>query len=73
MWGYNEITICGYQENMFAFCALIALKYCIYNTLVKHNYTIYIILKITERIWKQMPSLYYLSKVQHLESGNKTN
>lgn len=32
---------------------LIALKYCIYNKLVKHNYKKYIISKITEGIWKQ--------------------
>lgn len=45
---YNEITICGCQENMFVSCVLIALKYCTYDKLVKHNYTKYIISKITE-------------------------
>lgn len=43
---YNEITICGCQENVFASCILFALKYYICGKVVKHC-TKYIITKIT--------------------------
>lgn len=65
---YNEITICGCQENVFASCILFALKYYICGKVVKHC-TKYIITKITGNMeGNKIPFIIILPKSHTLNT-----